>query len=275
MDLRRLIVLVIGALSRIAPGLAAAWARRMLAVPQRHAPQAWEAVTPADFRRETVEGGLVARIWEAAVPDAPGVLLLHGWSGRHSQFGPLIVALRQAGFRCIAVDPPAHGESPGEESHPIAFADAAFAAAERCGPIHGAIGHSMGAGSLAYALTLERFAERAVLIAGPASMSGVLTRYADLLRLTPRARQALFEKVGRRMGVAEHDLDVDRLPMPEGLRVLVVHDQDDAEVPVAEAEAIKRNWPAAQVHLTAGLGHRRVLSDPEVVARIVAFLSSP
>jgi len=273
MDLRRLLVFVISALSQVAPGLAAAWARRMLARPQLHAPQDWEAVTPTDFRREVIEGGLVARIWDAAHPGAPGVLLLHGWSGRHSQFGPLIVALRRAGFRCIAVDPPAHGESPGVESHPIAFADAAFAAAERCGPLLGAIGHSMGAGSLAYALTLERFAERAVLIAGPASMSGVLDRYAKLLQLSERARARLFALVGRRMGVAEHDLDVERLPLPEGLRVLVVHDHDDRDVPVAEAEAIKRNWPAAQVYLTAGLGHRRVLSDEAVIGRIIAFLS--
>ena len=273
MNGRALLVIAISALSRVAPGLAAAWARRMLARPQRHAPQEWESVTPPDFRRQVIEGGLVARVWDADRDDAPGVLLLHGWSGRHSQFGPLIVALRRAGFRCVAVDPPAHGDSPGVESHPIAFADAAFAAAEACGPIHGAIGHSMGAGSLAYALTLERFAERAVLIAGPASMSGVLDRYATLLRLAPRARARLFALVGRRMGVNEHDLDVERLPLPEGLRVLVVHDHDDHDVPVAEAEAIKRNWPSAQVHLTAGLGHRRVLSDREVIARIVAFLS--
>jgi pimeloyl-ACP methyl ester carboxylesterase len=272
MDLRRLLVLMISLLSRIAPGLAAAWAHRLLSRPDRHPPQAWESVTPPESRRELLDGGLVARVWDAPGPGARAVLMLHGWSGRHSQFGPLIVALRGAGFRCIAVDPPAHGASPGVEAHPIAFADAAFAAAEALGPIHGAVGHSMGAGSLAYALTLERFAERAVLIAGPAAMTRVLDRYATLLRLAPRARAALFARVGRKMGVAEHDLDVERLPMPEELEVLVVHDQDDRDVPVAEAEAIKRNWPHAQVHLTAGLGHRRVLSDPETVARIVAFL---
>ena len=273
MDALRLIVAVQRVLSRIAPGLSAAWAHRLLARPQRHAPQPWESVTPDDFRTERLEGDLVARVWDADHPNAPGVLLLHGWSGRHSQFGPLIVALRRARLRAITVDPPAHGDSPGVESHPIAFADAAFAAAERFGPLLGAVGHSMGAGSLAYALSLERFAERAVLIAGPASMSGVLARYADALQLAPRARQRLFERVGRRMGVAEKDLDVDQLAMPEGLQVLVVHDHDDRDVPVAEAEAIKRAWPAAQVYLTAGLGHRRVLSDPDVIRRIVGFLS--
>lgn len=255
------------------PGLAAAWAHRLLSRPERHAPQDWESVAPADFDCDVVEGGLVARVWPAERADAPTVVFLHGWSGRWSQFAPLIVALRGAGFRCVTIDPPAHGDSPGVEAHPIAFADAVFAAAERFAPVHGAVGHSMGAGALAYALTLERFAERAVLVAGPASMSRVLERYSDLLRLGTRARKALFARVGRRMGVAEHDLDVERLPRPDGLKVLVVHDQDDREVPVAEAEAIKRNWPDAQLHLTAGLGHRRVLCDPEVVARVVAFLS--
>lgn len=273
MDARALIVATQRWLSPLVPGLSAAWAHRLLERPQRHSPQPWESVTPTDFERVVLEGGLIARIWQADLGGAPGVLLLHGWSGRHTQFGPLIIALRRAGLRPITVDPPAHGESPGVVAHPIAFADAAFAAAERCGPLLGAIGHSMGAGSLAYALTLERFAERVVLIAGPASMSGVLERYASALELAPAARRILFARVGRRMGVAEHDLDVDHLTLPQGLRVLVVHDHDDREVPVGEAEAIRRNWPSVQVHLTAGLGHRRVLSDSAVIDRIIAFLS--
>jgi len=273
MDARPLIVATMGWLSPVLPGLSAAWAQRLLERPRHHPPQAWESVTPTDCERVVLEGGLVARVWAAARPGAPGVLLLHGWSGRHTQFGPLIVALRRAGLRAIAVDPPAHGDSPGVRSHPIGFADAAFATAERCGPLLGAIGHSMGAGSLAYALSLERFAERLVLIAGPASMSGVLERYATALALAPAARRRLFERVGRRMGIAEHDLDAERLRPPADLRILVVHDRDDREVPVAEAHAIKRAWPAAELCITGGLGHRRVLSDPAVIARIIGFLS--
>ena len=133
----------------------------------------------------------------------------------------------------------------------------------------------MGGGALAYALALEPFAERAVLIAGPASLSRVLMRYADMLALPSRARARLIEIAGRRMGVAEHDLDLEFLPEPDALRVLVVHDEEDKDLPVAEARRIKERWPHSSLHLTRGLGHRRVLSDPDTVWRIVAFLREP
>jgi pimeloyl-ACP methyl ester carboxylesterase len=58
-----------------------------------------------------------------------------------------------------------------------------------------------------------------------------------------------------------------------GVRVLVVHDADDREVPVADAEAIHAAWPGTRLHVTRGLGHRRVLSDPAAVAVMVEHLT--
>jgi len=265
LTLIRFLLAIVGA---IAPGAAAWYAARLLMRPERHPAQGWEAATPGDYDSHLLDGGLVARSWG----DGPAVLLLHGWSGRYTQFGPLIEALRAAGLRPVAIDPPAHGDSPGAYAHPIAFADAAFTAAERFAPIAGAVGHSMGAGSIAYSLTLEQYTPRAVLIAGPAAMSRVLGRYADLLALRPAVRERLYARVGRTMGIAEQDLDIERLAAPPGVRFLVVHDRDDQEVPVAEAESIARCWAGTELHLTRGLGHRRVLSDAATVARIVAFL---
>jgi pimeloyl-ACP methyl ester carboxylesterase len=266
LTLIRLWLRVVGA---VAPSAAAWLAARMLTHPERHPQQSWEATTPGDFDVHVIEGGLVARTWGSG----PVVLLLHGWSGRYTQFGPLIEGLRKAGFKAVTIDPPAHGDSPGRVSHPIAFADAAFAAAEAFAPIAAVVGHSMGAGSVAYSLTLEPYAPRAVLVAGPASMSRVLGRYADLLQLSNAVRVKLFLRVGRLMGIAEHELDIERLPPPPGVRFLVVQDRDDKEVPVGEAEAIARHWTDTTLHLTRGLGHARLLADPDTVQRIVTFIA--
>jgi pimeloyl-ACP methyl ester carboxylesterase len=53
----------------------------------------------------------------------------------------------------------------------------------------------------------------------------------------------------------------------------VIHDRDDPEVPLANGEAIAAAWPGARLVTTEGLGHTRIVHDPGVVARGVAFLT--
>jgi hypothetical protein len=44
-------------------------------------------------------------------------------------------------------------------------------------------------------------------------------------------------------------------------------------MPWQEGEAVARAWPGAQFVRTTGLGHRRILRDPEVMARVTAFIA--
>ena len=57
--------------------------------------------------------------------------------------------------------------------------------------------------------------------------------------------------------------------------LLLVHDGQDAETGWADSEAIARAWPGARLVTTSGLGHRRILRDPEVVAEVTGFVGSP
>jgi len=52
-----------------------------------------------------------------------------------------------------------------------------------------------------------------------------------------------------------------------------VHDQQDHDVPWQEGETLAHAWPNAISIQTQGLGHRRILRDPAVVARSVAFMA--
>ena len=56
--------------------------------------------------------------------------------------------------------------------------------------------------------------------------------------------------------------------------LLVVHDRGDAEIPWQHGTALARAWPGAELLMTEGLGHRRVLRDPDVVAASVAFVAA-
>jgi pimeloyl-ACP methyl ester carboxylesterase len=55
--------------------------------------------------------------------------------------------------------------------------------------------------------------------------------------------------------------------------VLLVHDRDDRETAWSGGRDLSRAWPGARLLTTSGLGHRRILSDPKVVAEAVQFVA--
>jgi pimeloyl-ACP methyl ester carboxylesterase len=57
--------------------------------------------------------------------------------------------------------------------------------------------------------------------------------------------------------------------------LLLIHDRQDAETGWADSDAIARAWPGARLVTTTGLGHRRILRDPAVIAEVAGFLGSP
>ncbi len=54
---------------------------------------------------------------------------------------------------------------------------------------------------------------------------------------------------------------------------LILHDPADREVPWAHGSAIARAWPGATLEPLDGLGHRRLLRDPDVIQRVVEFVA--
>lgn len=209
----------------------------------------------------------------------PVVYLMHGWGGRGSQFGAVVQPLVAAGFRVVMLDAPAHGDSDHgpagpRRTHGIEFARALDAAFCRFGPAQAVVAHSLG--TLATYLTL-RFGwlgtERLVFIAPMVSSRSLVETFQASLGFGPRTRRAfdraVYDFVG--LGVREFDARVQAWfvdPVP----TLVITDRDDRQTPYAEVLdfAEKINAPLIT---TEGLGHRKILRDPEVISAIVDFIS--
>ena len=104
---------------------------------------------------------LAATSWGS--PEAPTVLLAHGWNSRRSHWSAFVPELRDSGFRVVAVDAPAHGDSPGDRANVLAYGKALRAVGEELGPLAGIVGHSFGAGAAVIALHHGLAADRAVL----------------------------------------------------------------------------------------------------------------
>jgi pimeloyl-ACP methyl ester carboxylesterase len=200
------------------------------------------------------------------------VLALHGWQGHAAQFSELALALAAGGFQVIAVDAPAHGRSPGNRAHATAFADALLEIVPELGDVHAVLGHSMGGGAALYAMARGLSADRAVIFASPARFGDVLARLAADLGLPAGATRQFIGWMERLTGVPVAELDIAALAR-EAPPMLLVHDRDDRIIPFADAEHIVARTGASLL-ATRRLGHRRVLSDPAVVARVLDFLSA-
>jgi len=205
----------------------------------------------------------------------PTVLLMHGWDGRGTQLGGFVAPLLEAGYRVVAFDGPGHGKSPGDSASIFKLTDAAQAVVEAHGPLAGVIAHSFGTAVTAYALNTGRFqAHRVVGISAPASIRYLLDRYCHILHIPPRVRQrmeALLE--------AEYHPGIWDEISPElnarGITdtpALFLHDEQDCDVPFEQVERLHQAWPGARLERTSGLGHNRILRNPGVIARAVAFI---
>ena len=253
---------------------AADLAERIFSTPPRYTPSEKERATLDDAERFSLpfrDRQLQAYRWGSGPP----VLLVHGWGGRTSQLTPFVPGLVARGFSVIGYDAPAHGHSAGRRSSLFTFADAVHVFSRELGPMHAAIAHSLGAASTIVALSKGAAVERCVLVGAPARPSEYVTRFGEQLRVPPAAIDLMRRRIGERFGVQWRDVDMPLLARQLDLPALFIHDVDDRDASIDEGREVAANWRGADFHETRGLGHRRVLRDPEVVERVVSWISAP
>ncbi len=264
---------LIAGTGRMAPALAGRLAAELLTRPRgRNPPQPWErdpAHAPDAVHR--FGSGLRAVAWGSS---GALVLALHGWRGRPSQFGPLAAALVARGHRMIAIDAPGHGNSPGARMTPHLLAGAVAAIAAEAGPVHGIVGHSLG--GAAAGITLERglAGARLALVASPTRVSQMIAGFARELALPPAARQSLDAWFDRHAGRPVSELDLVAVLPRTGGRALLVHDELDDVIPVAEARLLAATCPGVRTLYTRGLGHRDLLAAAAVIDAIADYVSA-
>jgi pimeloyl-ACP methyl ester carboxylesterase len=271
-------------LGEIAPQTMAGVALRLFTKPQRFAAPPRERPFRDDAERSMVDtpvGPVSVLTWSTAeLPWEPRhaprgtVLLMHGWQGRGSQLCAFVEPLLALGFRVVAFDSPAHGDSPGDTADALVFSIALRAVADHCGDVRVVIAHSMGGAATNVALGDGLDVDAVVLLAPPYTVDLVTDDFASQLRLTPRTRRALRREIAKRFHVYAWNR-LGKAPVGGRANVaptLIVHDEDDDEVPFVRGEALANAWPGARLHVTRGLGHRRILRDPDVVSHVCAFI---
>ncbi len=205
--------------------------------------------------------------------EGPPILLVHGWAGRATQLGAFVAPLIEAGHSVLGFDLPAHGRSDGEQASLFDFRDALLEIGRKYGPFAGVIAHSMGAAAATLALASGLAADRLVLIASPASLRDQTKRFARTLGLSDETYGRVTARLETRLRARLDSVEVERIAPRLLLPSLVVHDDDDLEVPIENGVRIAAMLPRARLHRTHGLGHRRVLREPAVLAEVTEFVS--
>ncbi len=276
-------VRTVGALLRLTDRVAPRWAprgaTRLVFTPlpaklgaRRPLGPRWPAVTWPFEDTALVAHRPVGPAAADAPAERPVVLLVHGWGGHAGQMVALGDALAQAGFEPVLLDLPGHGRSAGWRSSLPQFARAVHAAAARLGPLHAAVGHSLGALAVLHAAARGLAAQQLVLVAPPSSPRSFLRGFAAALGLPASMAGRMQQRIERLESVPLAEFEPEWLAARTRVPSLVVHDRGDRYAPFAGGEQLVAALPSARLHATDGLGHQRLLRDPGVVGEVRAWL---
>ena len=146
--------------------------------------------------------------------------------------------------------------------------------ADAAGPVSGLVAHSLGATAAAVALREGLAVGRVAFLAPPADPAPFFRRFLGALGVAPGLAPGIEATFERQTSFRWRDLVVPAFAPTLDVPLLVVHDRGDREVSWHDGAAIAAAWPGAALVTTEGMGHRKVLRDPRVVARVVDFLTA-
>jgi pimeloyl-ACP methyl ester carboxylesterase len=227
------------------------------------------------------DGSVAAHIFSPLGPEnSRTCLVLHGWGSRIDYIQALVTGLREAGFRVVALDMPGHGLSSGRKLTVPLTLEAIDRAWQRLGPFYAMIGHSFGGYNVIMAAhgamdTIPAHpASRLVAVASPSDAIGVFSRYGRMLGLSSTVQAALHARILQISGRPVEHFSAARMLGDITTPTLIMHASDDKEVPVQCGLDYAAAGPHVNFVRADGLGHRRIISSPEVMERINSFLLS-
>jgi pimeloyl-ACP methyl ester carboxylesterase len=270
----------LAAADRLWPALAVRAAYRLFGTPLPLRQPGRSLVHDAAWRAERwpLEDAEITHYSPAAQPHGPTVLLLHGWGGQARQMLPLAAALAARGLRPVLVDLPAHGASRGRVSNLPQFSRAIEYATARMQVQDAApsavVAHSLGASAAAHAVSRGLATARLVLLAPAASPYEFTHQFAQMLGLSERTRAAMQRRIEASEGVLMRQFEPPAVGPRIALPTLIVHDRGDRINRFADAQAYRDHIAGATLLATEGLGHRKILQEPAVVAAVADFVAA-
>ena len=202
------------------------------------------------------------------------VLLVHGWSGRGTQLFKIADELLKQGYSTISFDAPAHGKSPGKTTIMVDFITTILEIDKQFGPFDAAIGHSLGGMSVLNAIKKGLQVNHAVVIGSGDIVEDIIDDFIAKLELKPRIGTLLSLHFEKKYKEKMNDYSAFLAAKVTNIPVLVIHDNNDVEVPVKAGIHIHNYLKNGTLFLTDGLGHRKILGNQKVIEKTVQFIQN-
>lgn len=258
------------------PKLAAKFAMKLFMTPIKY---------PAPKREQEMETGSVQTMIPVPVVDKSvnvyqygaseyKVLLVHGWSGRGTQLCSIAEKLLKCGYSTVSFDGPAHGKSTGKISDMTEFIAAIKILEKELGPFEFAIGHSLGGMAVLNAVKQGLGVKKAVTIGSGDVITDIIDDFIEKLGMNIETGKLMLKLFEKKFGETANDYSAYMAAKEVAIPVLVVHDEEDTDVPVSAAHHIAAHLAHHELMITEGLGHRKILGDSKVIKRITDFLTT-
>ena len=154
----------------------------------------------------------------------------------------------------------------------LQFVDAICAIEKRFGKFEVAIGHSLGGMAIFNAL-VRNFAPKVVMnIGSPASISNTVADFCKKIEAGSKVKDSILKRILKEYNVDLKSTSSSYLASIYNPLGVIVHDNNDTDVPVKNAFELYEYWPNAHLIITDGLGHRKVLMEDSIIDEIEAFL---
>ncbi|WP_338237952.1 alpha/beta hydrolase [Persicobacter diffluens] len=260
-------------LEKISPGLAGKWYAKLFFTPFKYPVKERELsflATATTHKLNYQKNSISLYEWKGDKQKT--VLFVHGWMGRASQFNLLVEQFQAKGYRCIAFDAPGHGQSEGKETNVLEFAEIASYLDQRFGPFHLVVGHSLGGVAALIAQTRKALCKKLIMIGSPAVGEDILKGFQKKINASAKNDAYLHAYINARSDKNFFELAGKQLIAEVGeVELMLIHDQDDTEVPYYHLEEFKQRFPTAVTYSTKGLGHNRTLRTEEVIKKCLEF----
>lgn len=200
------------------------------------------------------------------------VLLVHGWSGRGTQLFKIADALLKEGYATVSFDAPAHGKSPGNSSIMLEFIASIFELEKQYGTFEVAIGHSLGGMAVLNAAKSGFKTDKIIVIGSGDIVHDIIDDFIKKLQLKPVISLKLRAHFENKYNEAMDNYSAFKAAEAIEKPILVVHDENDYEVPVKAGINIHQHVKNGELMITKGLGHRKILGDANVIHKIIEFI---
>lgn len=200
------------------------------------------------------------------------VLLVHGWSGRGTQLCKIADEMIRLGYSTVSFDAPAHGKSPGNSTIMVDFIASVIEIDKQFGPFEIAIGHSLGGMTVMNAIKEGLQVKKAVIIGSGDIVQDITDDFIAKLGLKPEISKLLCERFEKKYEGIMDDYSAYKAAETTLIPTLVIHDENDPEVPVKAGIHIHEHLKNGELMLTKRLGHRKILADHQVIEKITNFI---